>query len=192
MSRLAKVLTSVALGSLLLLPSRADAVTLQEIVAMSRAGLGDEVLLALIEIDQQVYPVDPDTLKTLKDAGVSEKVILAVVKSGRVRPPVTAATEPAFAVPPAQPEPEPQVVVIERERPVIREVPVAVPVYVAVGVPRHDRRRDGRHDGHRVKPDEHRVRPAEPVYWGWGGKLRPDAWQPAPVKRDVKPEGSRR
>lgn len=180
MSRLAKVLTSIAIGSLLLLPSRADAVTLQEIVAMSRAGLGDEVLLALIDINQQIYPIDPDTLKTLKDAGVSEKVILAVVKSGRVRPPVTA-PEPAFDVAPqTQPEPEPRVVVIEREQPVIREVPVAVPVYVAVGVPRYHRRRD-----------ERPVRPPEPVYWGWGGKLRPDAWKPAPVKRDHEPDGSR-
>jgi hypothetical protein len=23
----------------------------------------------------------------------------------------------------------------------------------------------------------------EPVYWGWGGKLRPDAWQPTEVSR---------
>jgi hypothetical protein len=29
--------------------------------------------------------------------------------------------------------------------------------------------------------------PKEPVYWGWGGKLRPDAWDPG-----VKPHDRRK
>ena len=64
-------------------PLRADAVTLQEIIDLSRAGLGEEALLALIEIDASVFPVDAATLQTLKKAGVSEKVIVAMIKSGR-------------------------------------------------------------------------------------------------------------
>jgi hypothetical protein len=28
------------------------------------------------------------------------------------------------------------------------------------------------------------TKPPQPVYWGFGGQLRPDAWQPAPVKKD--------
>jgi hypothetical protein len=27
-------------------------------------------------------------------------------------------------------------------------------------------------------------KPAEPVYWGFGGKLRPDAWKPAGARAD--------
>jgi hypothetical protein len=31
-------------------------------------------------------------------------------------------------------------------------------------------------------------KPAEPVYWGWGGKRRPDSWDPSPAesRRDQK------
>ena len=63
--------------------SRAEAITLREIVELTRAGLSDDVLLALIEVDQRVFEIDPDTLKGLKDAGVSTRVIVAIVKSGR-------------------------------------------------------------------------------------------------------------
>ena len=63
--------------------SRAEAITLREIVELTRAGLSDDVLLALIEVDQRVFEIDPDTLKALKDAGVSPRVIVAIVKSGR-------------------------------------------------------------------------------------------------------------
>jgi hypothetical protein len=166
-------------------PARAEAITLREIVELTRAGMSDEVLLALIEVDQRVFAVDPETLKSLKDAGVSPAVIVAIVKSGRMPQPQP---EPVVEVLPPEPPP-PQVVVVER--PVVHEVPVAVPVpvYVAVG---------GRsHGAHREQPyivtptpfvpfgtpvlsverPEPRKRP-EPVYWGFGGKLRPDAWQP--------------
>jgi hypothetical protein len=33
---------------------------------------------------------------------------------------------------------------------------------------------------------------AEPVYWGWGGKLRPDAWNPDPQPRKSDRTPSRR
>ena len=176
-------------------PARADAITLREVIQLTRAGLGEEVLLALIEIDQRVYPVDPETLRMLKEAGVSEKVIVAMVKSGRTPPPAAQMPEPAAVTP--SPSPEPQVVVIEHDRPVVREV--AVPVYVAVPTHRFpqalhntgvihtnktvlDNRTpvlDDRTiiDGRPVR----QVKPAEPVYWGWGGKRRPDSWQPSPA-----------
>jgi hypothetical protein len=141
--------------------------------------VGEEVLLALIEIDQRVFPIDPATVRTLKDAGVSEKVIVAIVKSGRT-PAAQPAPEPMPTMEPMPvvPDPsEPRVVVVERERPVVREVGVPVPVYVPVPVVRHSR--TVRHD--RDDHDEHSRKPVEPVYWGWGGKLRPDAWQPSPA-----------
>jgi hypothetical protein len=74
-------------------------------------------------------------------------------------------------------------------------VAVPVPVYVAVPVVGHHRQ------GH-TRPEttgavqalpqltsplvnrpyltdtQPQPAPAKPVYWGWGGKLRPDAWQP--------------
>ena len=156
-------------------PLRAEAVTLQEIIDLSRAGLGEEALLALIEIDPRVFPVDAASLQTLKKAGVSERVIIAVIKSGRA-PAVMLEPEP-FVEPQPDPPPPPQVVIVERE-PVVREVvvPIAVPIYVPVT---RSYNRDFRDE------DDRRFRKtAEPVYWGFGGKLRPDAWTPAPTRSE--------
>lgn len=163
---------------------RADALTVRDVVELSRAGVGEEILLALIEVDRSVFPIDTQTLKLLKQSGVSERVIVAMVRSGRMPP---ALAEPGIDV--ASPvQPEPQVIVVDHHEPQIhiREVPVAVPVYIPVVQRSHrgdsaddsnqgnDRRHPG--DGHGA---EHKpTKPAEPVYWGWGGKLRPDAWKP--------------
>jgi hypothetical protein len=168
---------------------RAQAITLREIIELTQAGLSEEVLLALIEVDQRVFPVDPETLKALKEGGVSPRVIVAVVKSGRMPQPQV---EPVVAAASPEPRPDPpapQVVVIDR--PVVHEVPVAVavPVYVAVGSRSRVRHREEPYVvpptpfapfGSRAVPTAERVeqKRQEPVYWGWGGKLRPDAWQP--------------
>jgi hypothetical protein len=187
-----------AIVMLTLTASRAEAVTLQEIMDLTRAGVSDEVLLALIEIDQRVFPIDPATLRKLKDAGVSERVMVAIVKSGRTPSPALAAEPPATPAPNPNP-PDPQVVVIERE-PVVREVVVPVPVYIAVGSLSHARHsRQVRYPTSSrpfapfapfptvldppppsVVTPVHPHKTAAPVYWGWGGKLRPDAWSPTP------------
>jgi hypothetical protein len=153
--------------------------SVRDIISLSKAGLSEEVLLALIEVNGSVYPTDAETLKGLKTAGVSPAVIVAMVRSGRQ--PRIAEPAPAQEPEPVA-QPQPQIVVVERETPeseprVIREV-VAVPVYVAVPTPRYY---------HRPGVEPRPVKPAEPVYWGFGGKLRPDAWKPtAPdVQKDA-------
>ncbi len=184
------VIAALAIGA-----SRADAITLAEIIQLTKAGLDEDVLLALIEVDQRVFSIDPDTMKELKAAGVSPRVIVAIVKSGRTPQPQP---EPAIETVPPDP-PQPQVVVVDR--PVIQEVPVAVPVpvYIAVGGYSRGRSHDRTNSTYRptltlppdptratVSPFVERREPhkrAEPVYWGWGGKLRPDAWQPTPTKQ---------
>jgi len=165
--------------SMLLAPlasASGQTVTARDIVELWKAGLGEEVLLALIEVHRPVFPVDTETLKGLKDAGVPRDVIIAMVKSGRQLPP-----EPPQAPAEPLPPPQPQVVVVEHdhyEPPSIREVAVPVPVYIPVRV---------RHDSRRLVSRPVR-KPAEPVYWGFGGKLRPDAWKPtaADVQKDAK------
>jgi len=195
MRRLLKVVARLVLvvSAIALFGARAEAVTLREIIELTRAGLTDDVLLALIEIDQRVFPVDPDTLKMLKDAGVSPAVIVAIVKSGRQprpqpEPPLLAETVPPDPAPP-------QVVVVEKpvliEREVVQEVPVAVPVYLTAGRARRHRSdpyvapasvfvpfgQPATADDRSEKRDRSdRGKKAEPVYWGFGGKLRPDAW----------------
>ena len=174
-------------------PAAAQTLTVKEIVELSKAGLGEEVLLALIEVHRAVFPIDRDTLKMLKAEGVRDNVVVAMIRSGR---------EPIPEPPPPPPAPTPSVIVdrgdgtpeliikdrspeqtrvLVVEDPVepvaerrsraseerIREVPVAVPVYVPVTTTRR----------HVERPDP--PKPAEPVYWGFGGKLRPDSWKPA-------------
>lgn len=168
----------------------AEALTIHDIVELSRAGLGDEVLLALIEVDRGVYAIDKETLKQLKAAGVSERVIVALVKSGRELPPVPA---PVLDPQPVD-APAPQVVVIDHqpERVVEVPVPVAVPVFLPSRRSRHHATIDGTFDASNFVPFQTgpppnrqvQQQPKEPVYWGWGGKLRPDAWDPGVKQPD--------
>lgn len=168
---------------------RADALTLREVIDLSRAGLGDDVLVALIEVEKSVFAIDHQTIKLLKAEGLSERVMIAMIKSGRAEPPPPPV--PAVAAPP--PAVPPVVVIehhVEHEQPRVREVvvPVAVPVYVQVPVSRHVRSH-GIAERSALLPhqlprlpihvqESERPKTAEPVYWGWGGKLRPDAWNP--------------
>jgi hypothetical protein len=72
-----------ALALVLCLASPARAVTVHDLIALSQAGLSDQVLIALIQADQTVYGVDADQILALKTAGVSESVILALMHNGR-------------------------------------------------------------------------------------------------------------
>lgn len=129
---------------------RAEAVTVRDIIELSKTGLGDDILIALIEVERKVFPIDAATLKLLKDSGVSDRVIIAMVRSGRLPEPPPPAVAPIDAPvlsergAAARVEAPPQVIVIEREPQVreireVREVVVPVPVYVPIVRPRrHD------------------------------------------------------
>ena len=169
----------------LLVPGLATALTLRDLIELSRAGLGDEVLLALIDVDRPVFNIDAGTLKSLKAAGVSDRVIVAVVRSGR--PPAGSLEEvPQQVTDPAQDAVEPQVIVIDHhDAPAeVREVAVPVPVYIPIVASRQRFRDDRVRDG---ELDRDRSKRAEPVYWGWGGKRRPDAWKESPVPPTPRP-----
>jgi hypothetical protein len=161
------LVTIVALAA-----GRAEAVTIRDLIELTRAGLSDPVLLALIEVDRGVFTIDTPTLKQLKDAGVSEAVIVALIRSGRTPP----AQEPeAVPAPDYGVIREPELIGIDQHdeaaaapAPVAVPYPVAVPVPVYVGVPTRAR----------LRPNCVKV---EPVYWGFGGKLRPGSWQPPPT-----------
>jgi hypothetical protein len=171
----------------------AEAVTIRELIELSKAGLGDEVLVALIEVDRRVFAIDPATLKQLKEGGVSDAVIVALIRSGR-----TPQAQPVPAAVPPEPEPrKPEVIVDHHDAapapapaPVAYPVPVAVPVYVPVGSHRGvSGRRETvptiiQTDHGLVKarvPVPANCIKAEPVYWGFGGKLRPGSWEPQPT-----------
>ncbi len=65
------------------MPTAASAVTVDQIVALARAGVTDAVILALIDRDKTIFSLEPDQLVTLTSKGVSEPVIVAMLKSGR-------------------------------------------------------------------------------------------------------------
>jgi hypothetical protein len=169
---------------------RADALTIRDVIELTRAGISEEVLLALIDVDGGVYANDAATLKTLKEAGVSDRVMVALVRSGRERrvpdPPPAPSADEETAPPP--------IVVIERREPEVQQVVVPVPVYVPVyaGRPRSRHAGDASYGSRPVESTyvpfqsgQPAVRPSPqpqaPVYWGFGGKLRPDAWGQPPA-----------
>lgn len=181
------LLTVVALVTL---AGRAEAVSVRDLIELSKAGLGDQVLIALIEVDRSVFSIDPATLKQLKDGGVSEAVIVALIRSGR-----TPRAEPLPVAPAAEPEPrQPETIVIDHHdapapAPVAYPVAVPVPVYVPVQTSQRGLRRETvttvlPTDQGLVKarvPVPSNCVKAEPVYWGFGGKLRPGSWEPPPT-----------
>jgi hypothetical protein len=187
---------------------RAEALTIRDVIELTKAGVSEEVLLALIDVDVGVYAGDTETLKALKEAGVSERVMVALVRSGRER----RLPEPMPPPPPQDeaPAPAPQVVVVEHHEPQVQQVVVPVPVYVPVytTLPRARAHRDP-YDTQRVRTGDfapsnyvpfqpappvirQEVEPTRPVYWGFGGKRRPDAWDPSPWEREPASDGDRK
>ncbi len=175
----------------------ARAVTLEEVVELSQAGIGEVVLIELIEMDDIAYPLTPARLRALKGAGVSDLVLLALLRSGRSADgdgpavarrhdgPRTSRSDGCRTRTRAACEPVVTSIVL---------VPVPVPVLVLTQPARRTGGR-GRAPGPRtslgfggvsgfrflstlttVTTGTATTTPREPTYWGWGGKKRPGAW----------------
>ena len=82
---------SVIAALLLLASVRAEAVSVRDIIELSTAGVSDEVLVALIEVDGTVFRLDARQLLELESTGVRDPVLLAMLRSGRSRDPETTA-----------------------------------------------------------------------------------------------------
>jgi len=79
----------------LALSGSAVAVTPDELAALAQAGLGDEVLLALIESTGVDRAVDATRSLALRRAGVSDHVIAAAVRASHAAPAVDAIVYPS-------------------------------------------------------------------------------------------------
>jgi len=66
-----------------LIPRAALAITVDQVVALSKAGVTDTVILALIDRDRTVFAIEPEQIVSLQRDGLSENVILAMLRSGR-------------------------------------------------------------------------------------------------------------
>ncbi len=161
--------------------TRAEAVTLSDLIGLSKQGLSDELLIALVEAEQSVFHLSAADVRLLKHQGLSDRLVIHLLQTPSLRPAPELKLHIADARPAPASRPETERIVI-----VDRVETVAVPVYVPVAVPaRHrDRDRDRDDDGKADDDESRRHRRAEPVYWGYGGKLRPDAWKPAQGQRE--------
>jgi hypothetical protein len=75
------------------------------VIKMVKAGLSDDIVVATINSSPGTYDTTADGLIALKQAGVSDKVIGAIVNKGAA--PAAPPTPPATTPPPGDPEPAP-------------------------------------------------------------------------------------
>ena len=186
-------LLAIALVVLACSTSALAATTAEQLVELSRAGLGDDILIELIQSDGSTFQLAAADLLALHQQGLSDRVIRAMQATAKKKPApapvVVTPVEPQRSDPwHVSPRPqEPPVVNVYQtvtqtvEAPSRHEpapqysVPIAVPVYLPAPV---------------------QPRPAPPVYWGWNGQRRPDSWDdrdrgrpPEPVKPEPVKKG---
>ncbi len=124
--------------ALALVPATAGAVTIRDIIQLSKAGLPDEVLTAVIDADRTIFTLDADQILELKQAGVSEAVLLKMLRT-RGEFETNADAAKAVAAQPAAAAALPEVVIIGAA-PAAPPVTVVVPQYYFVPVPIWGRR----------------------------------------------------
>lgn len=66
-----------------LTPTKPPAMTNISVMKMAKAGLGDDLIVETINTQPGSYTTDADSLVTLKSAGVSDRVITAMINKGR-------------------------------------------------------------------------------------------------------------
>jgi hypothetical protein len=180
------------------LQGQASAVTIKELLEY-KAKLSDDILIALIESDGSVFHLSITDVAALRDQGLSERVILAMLKTATKRSetapsapqpatnPVAVYAPPGTAVdqngqpitPPTEDQPKAPVVVnVKQEVTQTVEQP-AQPNY-ATSYPYGYAFSPYVYGFGVAAPVRPVVAPPAPVYWGWGGQRRSDSWQPSP------------
>jgi hypothetical protein len=128
-------------------PATASAVTIDEVVALSKSAVSEQVIVAIIERDQTLFTLSPALIMKLQRDGLSDRILLALIKSGR---PNEASLPASPVAPPAAPVSPPPAVAIVGHSPQLPNTlepdvfaadatealpPVPVPPPVFVGVP---------------------------------------------------------
>lgn len=152
----------------------AEAVTLRDLIDLSRQGISDDILIALVEAEKSVFHLGAADVRSLKQQGLSDRLVIYLLQTPALRP----APEPVLHLASQRPAPAAEapardavdrVIVVERVK------TVAVPVYVPVPVASERRARDRDRDGERDHARDEKRAPS--VYWGYGGRLRPGSWK---------------
>jgi hypothetical protein len=189
--RYAPRLVLILLSSVVLLGFAADtasATSIEDLIklkANKTAPVSDDVLIALIESDGSVFHLTADDIVPLKQKGLSERVIIAMLLTAKRARPAVDVVEPPLVDQRESVQPGPGIAVVppvavnvtqsnvqtvEQPRPRYERRTEYVPVYVPVAVP------------------VVRQPPPQPVYWGFGGQRRPDTWAPAPDAPKTTPD----
>lgn len=94
----------VALAVLIVLsvPGAARAVTLDDIIALSKAGVSADILVAVIDADRTIFTLNTEEIVLLRKAGVPNSVIVKMLGTARefveeVPPPLIVGTDPPSA-----------------------------------------------------------------------------------------------
>ncbi len=107
-----KIVSTVALLAVMASAALAQQITKDEIIKMSKEGVGEDVIVAKIKADKAAFALSTDDILELKKAGVGDKVLKAMVES-----------KPADSKPQAT---------LAKEANVIAKNSAHVPVYVTV------------------------------------------------------------
>ena len=193
------------------LASRASAVTVKELLEYKNT-LSDDILIALIESDGSVFHLSITDVAALRDQGLSERVILAMLKTATKRPappqtaPVGAAPQPSqppvavyappgaavdqYGQPIAAPSSDVPAEQFQPKAPVVVNVKqeVTQKVEQPAAQPAYGASYPYAYYPYSylvTAPVPRVVAPPQPVYWGWGGQRRPDSWQPTPTPPPV-------
>jgi len=158
-------------------PATASAITIDEVVALSKSGVSEQVIVAVIERDQTLFTLSPALIMKLQRDGLSDRILLALIKSGRPNEPPLPTTPVAPVTAPVPPPPAIAVVghgpqlpntsesdwlaadTTEAQSPPPVPPPVFVPVPIIVPVPQLNV-----HAGRRVRqqPEQYLERTANP------------------------------
>lgn len=151
----------------------AEAVTLRDLIDLSRQGISDDILIALVEAEKSVFHLSAADVRSLKQQGLSDRLVIHLLQTPALRPPPEPVLHLASQRPAAAAEaPARETVIV-----VDRLETVAVPIYVPVPVASERRVRDKERDSERDRDHARDEKRAPPVYWGYGGKLRAGSWK---------------
>jgi len=141
----------------------ASAVSVTDIISLQAHGLSDDILVALVETDGAAARLTLEDVLRLHQRGVSDRVITAMIKAdARTRPVPAAPPVIVQAAVQSAPPPAPAPVIVNQVivQPEITSTSTSQTVVVVAAT---------------VEP----LKPAPPVYWGFGGNARPGSWTPA-------------
>src|SRR5215471_4676951 len=80
------VLIAILFASLSIVATAQQPLTNESIQKMAKAGLGDDVIVSMIQSQPGHYDLTPDTLVSLKSAGLSDKVLAAMAAKNAAPP----------------------------------------------------------------------------------------------------------